>query len=884
MKINLKIPKLQKNAIPCLFAGPKYLSNPQKKRKSPTKRVSLGSNCRNSKSIKLTEVDSKLSETVINKDALNQETSVFLQSSIIPTIEYFKNMCREIELTKPPDNWKYEINREKNTSITFYIVQCNENEVGVFIEKQISLEMDMIVKCKLYNVFVDIQDICPKLKVLTFDELILVINAVNTKQCDRFRIAFRMKKSRLSAGKSTRLLLSPSKKISWIHFIIKNTIVKLLQNHLNEFKEKLNKLSDASFENIIIENKLNDSQSTLIREIVSASKYKNPKKRRYSENWMLEQELMPLPCTSTIRKHLSIVKTDCGFDLRFFDLLKKRMFRKPQNQRHGVLLFDKIQLRKRLYVNTHDLSNSGLGDMGGEADVSEKKANHGLVFFYQGIVLAQLMLKAIALLESSRCFIDGIICDGAPINRKMWTELGISGKLGEFMFFFFSDAPHLFKNVRNHLHDKKYLKVNPEGKCISWWHYIEAFNADVIHPGNARAIPKITKEHLYLSNLMKTRVRLMTQVFSHSMVCGIEFYRCRKGIGLGGSEETQKCTILLNNLFDTLNRRYAAKGITKSSKNFKIMEDAEIWLDNWETNVKKTKLSQNEFLTSPAEGLRVTIRSSIELSKYLLYDCGFSYVLTGKMNQDPLEKFFGMIRQAAGPNDHSTGTTFLHLYRILSIYSVLRPPKSGNCTILDCQAPKISLSELKDIFNCESIVRQQKIIILNSKVDLLVDEGSWEADEVFQNHNYNEASVLNCIIYYTTGYVSKKIAKNTYCTLCLSALIVKDKFVDLPEAELINIKSKEGLTHPNINLFHFLSNVEECFAKYCKQKNVFDLTVEDSLHYAFSFPCKEHKNNVVTSILSNYIVMRMRHFAVQDNRQENKKSREKKKIAKLIYT
>jgi len=23
------------------------------------------------------------------------------------------------------------------------------------------------------------------------------------------------------------------------------------------------------------------------------------------------------------------------------------------------------------------------------------------------------------------------------------------------------------------------------------------------------------------------------------------------------------------------------------------MEDAEIWLDNWETNVKKTKLSQN---------------------------------------------------------------------------------------------------------------------------------------------------------------------------------------------------------------------------------------------------------------------------------------------------
>lgn len=56
------------------------------------------------------------------------------------------------------------------------------------------------------------------------------------------------------------------------------------------------------------------------------------------------------------------------------------------------------------------------------------------------------------------------------------------------------------------------MKVNPDGKCISWWHYTETFKADLIHPGNARAIPKITKDHLYLSNLMKMLVRLMTQV------------------------------------------------------------------------------------------------------------------------------------------------------------------------------------------------------------------------------------------------------------------------------------------------------------------------------------------------------------------------------------
>lgn len=241
-----------------------------------------------------------------------------------------------------------------------------------------------------------------------------------------------------------------------------------------------------------------------------------------------------------------------------------------------------------------------------------------------------------------------------------------------------------------------------------------------------------------------------------------------------------------------------------------------------------------------------------------------------------------MIRQAAGPNDHPTGPTFLHLYRILSIYSVLRPPKSGNCSILDSQAPKISLSELKEIFHSESTIRQQKLESLKSKVDILIEEGSWEADDIFIDHNYNDASALSCIIYYATGYVSKKIAKNTSCLTCLSALKCDDKFVDLPEAEFTNLKSKGGLTHPNLHLFQFLIKIEECFAKHCKQKNVFDLTVEDALNISFSFPCFEHKNIIVTSILTNFIVMRMRHYAVQDNRQEIKKSRQKKKIAKLI--
>jgi len=49
-------------------------------------------------------------------------------------------------------------------------------------------------------------------------------------------------------------------------------------------------------------------------------------------------------------------------------------------------------------------------------------------------------------------------------------------------------------------------------------------------------------------------------------------------------------------------------------------------------------INKNEFLMkTTAEGLRISLESTIDLSNYLLNDCNFIYVLTGKLNQDCLE-------------------------------------------------------------------------------------------------------------------------------------------------------------------------------------------------------------------------------------------------------
>jgi len=167
---------------------------------------------------------------------------------------------------------------------------------------------------------------------------------------------------------------------------------------------------------------------------------------------------------------------------------------------------------------------------------------------------------------------------------------------------------------------------------------------------------------------------------------------------------------------------------------------------------------------------------------------------------------------------------------------------------------------------------------------MLVEEGQWEADDIFEELNYNSSEAIDCSVYYACGYISNKISKTTACFSCLNALKSTKTYVDLPEAELVNLKTKGGVTHPNIYLFYLINKVyyyEASFSKHCNKRNVFDLVIDDNFDkHKFTFPCTIHKINITTSIINNYLIMRMRHFAVQMNRRE--KVAQKKKLAKLL--
>lgn len=91
--------------------------------------------------------------------------------------------------------------------------------------------------------------------------------------------------------------------------------------------------------------------------------------------------------------------------------------------------------------------------------------------------------------------------------------------------------------------------------------------------------------------------------------------------------------------------------------------------------MKNGLISKEDFLTSnTADGLRVTLKSTIDLTEYLLNKCGFNYVLTNKMNQDSLEVRINKYTLIIFiPNHFIFFSYFLELFAKLQVLMIILP-------------------------------------------------------------------------------------------------------------------------------------------------------------------------------------------------------------------
>ena len=412
----------------------------------------------------------------------------------------------------------------------------------------------------------------------------------------------------------------------------------------------------------------------------------------------------------------------------------------------------------------------------GESDESDKVANHALVFMARGLFdrwkqplayffahnsspaakMHELVTQCIQRLRLVGFTVVCVICDQGATNRQMFDIFGVSvdvpyvdvgGELVHFMY----DPPHLVKCLRNNFMKYDFMF---SGHRVCWQYIADFYNRDSRQ--KLKLAPKLTAKHFHLPPFAAMRVRLATQVFSHSVAAGI-YTHVSLGALVVDAEYTADFVEMVDGLFDCFNAgnlnnaKELRRALTPSSAHWDHLSKAKSAFNTIQVLGCKSKVPC-------ISGFVLSINCLQHMFSSLHEKLGISFLLSNRLNQDCLENHFATIRGRGGFRDSPTPDAFAATFRQVLVHHLISPPKGSNCA-----------DDMTDfLLRLEDVNRQQTmstsdststcVILPISQVELSVTESDITELEVSS-------------LTYVTGYVCKTVLQNHDCKLCTSMLL-----------------------------------------------------------------------------------------------------------------
>ena len=277
------------------------------------------------------------------------------------------------------------------------------------------------------------------------------------------------------------------------------------------------------------------------------------------------------------------------------------------------------------------------------------------VFYgYDCRMTVEILNEIILRLKDAGYATVAIVSDMGSTNQGLWKEMGITIAKCWFQspvdisekIFVFADVPHLIKLLRNHFLDTGFILQNVH---INSEPLIEMMQ--LTSSSEVSILYKITDTHLNVKNAARQKVKLATQLFSHTTSCAIT-----RAVALAKchSKNALECAVFIkvvNDWFDVLNSklpaidsraRMKAYGLAISGQN-EILQKMDTLISNILAPGKKSLLPFQK-------GILLTNTSLRQLYKYMSEKYKFKYILTYRLNQDVLENFFSVIRAKGASN------------------------------------------------------------------------------------------------------------------------------------------------------------------------------------------------------------------------------------------
>ncbi|KAH9367082.1 hypothetical protein HPB48_021739 [Haemaphysalis longicornis] len=539
---------------------------------------------------------------------------------------------------------------------------------------------------------------------------------------------------------------------------------------------------------------LPEKQRQPVQACFEASKRKGTQGMKYSQEWVLEcilmrikspklyehiprHNIMVLPRKRCLPRYMKGYKSSFCLNENIFAAITAKTKDMDEFERHGGILIDEMKLSECLKVTSNGRIE-GFVDLGPHTttDQNTETCDHGLVVLFQpfsgnfqqilGVfgshssvkaeVLCKIIVDATLEAEKAGLFVDFVTTDAASWNRSMWRSFGIRGAADKTVckvqhpaddnrsLHFLLDFPYLVKCVRNCVVSTG-LHI-PEG-CVRMDVVKEAWKCDNRDVVRLKAMPHVTKAVIEPNGCEKMKVNFAFSLFRDEVLRGLYAY-CDdvERICVHGSSSETACYVKrMSKLIAATTSRCSRGAMRIGSISHTQVKCFLAYLDAWEAHVGKLG-----FLTpGTAEGLQVTLASTLSLFDYVTTKRGYKYLLTARLSQDPLENLFGILRQMSGINDHPTPSRFLLSVNSLSFCSLAKAPANGN----------VSTALVSSLLSTSSEWPKQ----IQGKLDELMDVGCLnavnevlESCDLLRDHDATDSTKSDSrVAYYVAGYVAR---------------------------------------------------------------------------------------------------------------------------------
>lgn len=257
-----------------------------------------------------------------------------------------------------------------------------------------------------------------------------------------------------------------------------------------------------------------------------------------------------------------------------------------------------------------------------------------------------------------------------------------------------------------------------------------------------------------------------------------------------------------------------------------------------------------------------------------------------------------MMRESCGANDHPDANLFLQMFRLISTYSISKPPKGSNISSSEILDVLLGINNLED--------RNERKEQWENKLDTILDKGNItnlpSTENIDKEHDYPWSQPSAYAISYMAGYVARKSImrfckyvdgkSQVSCEDCVVTLVLSSG-ESIPENhKFIEIKSRGYLKHPSRQLVSLITSIENAIMEVVQNRlpqadTLFKVTQKlDEMSPIAHVGCTKHNNDLTRRVMAFYLTTRMHFLAKQTNLNslERRQSKEKRKAAKLTST